>query len=170
MFICFKPNEVRGAICLLNSGKAPGIDGITKEHISKAGPAMVVIIILLFNWIMHTEYIPVNFRRGVQIPLYKGKNTSTLDVNNYRGITLLSTFNKLFEIVIWKRMERWWFDNWALSYVQGACRKEVSCVHTAYLLHESISTLLLTHSKVFVMYLDVSKAFDGIWIGGLFYR
>ena len=69
----------------------------------KAGPAMVRVTTLLFNWVLFTEYIPVNFRRGVQIPLYKGKNTFTLDVNNYRGITLLSTFNKLFEIIIWKR-------------------------------------------------------------------
>ena len=33
---------------------------------------------------------------GIQVPLYKGKITSTLDVNNYRGIILLNTFNKLF--------------------------------------------------------------------------
>ena len=164
------PNEVQKAICLLNSGKAPGLDGITKEHIKNAGPAMVHLIVLLFNWIVSTEYIPINFRRGVQIPLYKGKNTSTTDVNNYRGITLLSTFNKLFEIVIWKRMERWWFQSGAISNLQGACRKGISCVQTAFLLQESISTLLQNNSKVFVTYLDVSKAFDGVWIGGLFYR
>ena len=135
-----------------------------------AGPAMLQLIVLHFNWIVSTEYIPINFRRGVQIPLYKGKNTSTTDVNNYRGITLLSTFNKLFEIVMWKRMERWWFQSGAISNLQGACRKGISCVHTAFLLQESISTLLQNNSKVFVTYLDVSKAFDGVWIGGLFHR
>ena len=93
-----------------------------------------------------------------------------MDVINYRGITLLSVFNKLFEVVIWKRMERWWFDSGALSNLQGACRKGISCVHSAYVFQESISTLLQTHAKVFVTYLDVSKDFDGVWIGGLFYR
>ena len=125
---------------------------------------------MIFNWIREIEYIPVNFRRGVQIPLYKGKNTSTLDVNNYRGITLLTIFNKLFEVVMWKRIEGWWTETGAISQLQGACRKGVSCVHSAYVLQESISTLLQTHRKVFVTYLDVSKAFDGVWIGGLFYR
>ena len=61
---------------------------------------MVEILCQIFNWILITEYIPLNFRRGVQIPLYKGKNTSIVEVNNYRGITLLSTFDKLFEIII----------------------------------------------------------------------
>ena len=67
-------------------------------------------------------------------------------------------------------MEGWWLESGVLSQLQGACRKGVSCVHSAYLLQESKSTLLETHKKVFVTYLDVTKAFDGVWIGGLFYR
>ena len=120
--------------------------------------------------ILVTEYIPINFRRGVQIPLYKGKNTSTMEVNNYRGITLLTIFNKLFEVIMWKRIEKWWGETGAISQLQGACRKGVSCVHSAFILQESIATLLETYNKVFVTYLDVSKVFDGVWIGGLFYR
>ena len=106
----------------------------------------------------------------MQVPLYKGKNTSILEVNNYRGITLLSTFNKLFEVILWKRIEKWWVDTGVISQQQGACRKGILCIHSAYMLQESISTLLETNEKVFVTYLDVTKAFDGVWIGGLFYR
>ena len=65
-------------------------------------------------------------------------------------------------------MEKWWFDTGVLTQLQGACRKGVSCVHSAYVLQESIATLLETNEKVFVTYLDVSKAFDGVWIKGLF--
>ena len=67
-------------------------------------------------------------------------------------------------------MEGLWLESGVLSQLQGACRKGVSCVYSAYLLQESISTLLETHKKVFVTYLDMTKAFDGVWIGGLFYR
>ena len=65
-------------------------------------------------------------------------------------------------------MEKWWFDTGVLTQLQGACRKGVSCVHSAYVLQESIATLLETNEKVFVTYLDVSKAFDGVWIKGFF--
>ena len=158
----------RQTISLLNANKAPGVDGVTKEHIGNAGPPIARVIRLLFNSIIDLEYIPKSFRMGIQVPLYKGNNTSTLDVNNYRGITLLSVFNKLFELVLWKRMEKWWFSTGVLTQLQGACRKGVSCVHSAYVLQESIATLLETNEKVFVTYLDVSKAFDGVWIKGLF--
>ena len=165
---CVSDEEVLKGISLLNSNKAPGIDGVTKEHIKSAGPAIIRVISLLFNCIIRSEYIPQNFRMGIQVPLYKGKNASTVEVNNYRSITLLSVFNKLFELVLWKRMETWWFSTGVLTQLQGACRKGVSCVHTAYVLQESIATLLETNDKVFVTYLDVSKAFDGVWINGLF--
>ena len=162
--------EIRNGIKTLNSGKSPGYDGITKEHLKHAGEGVIEVLCLAYNWIYQVEYVPINFRRGVQVPLYKGKNAPILDVNNYRGITLLTTFNKLFEIIIWKRMERWWVDTSVLSDLQGACRKGTSCVHTAYLLQEAIATNLQTSQKVFVTYLDVSKAFDGVWIDGLFFR
>ena len=45
----------------------------------------------------------------------------------------------------------------------------ISCLHTAFLLQESISEQLETNRKVFITYLDVSKAFDGVWIDGLFF-
>ena len=133
--------DVHDSILLLNSGKAPGFDNVTKEHVCNAGHSAYRVISLPFNWILDTEYIPINFCRGVQIPLYKGKNTSTLDVNNYRGITLLSVFNKLFEVIIWKRMEGWWIRTGVINQLQGACRKGVSCVHSAYILQETIATV-----------------------------
>ena len=99
--------EVRNGISTLNSGKSPGMDGVTKEHLVYAGHMMVEVLCMIFNWVRVSEYIPITFRRGVQVPLYKGKNSPIVDVNNYRGITLLSTFNKLFEVIIWKRLEGW---------------------------------------------------------------
>ena len=116
------------------------------------------------------EYIPNNMRRGLQIPLFKGKNLCSLDQNNYRGITLLTGFNKIFEMVLWNRVRKWWEENNMISRFQGACRKGASCVHTGFLLQETVSTALESHKNVFVSYFDVSKAFDTIWTDGLFYQ
>ena len=107
---------------------------------------------------------------GTQIPLYKGKNTCTLDQNNYRGITLLTSLNKVFEVLLWERVKDWWEGEQVITPLQGACRIGKSCVHSALALQESISVGLGTNKKVLVTYLDVSKAFDGVWIDGLFYQ
>ena len=135
-----------------------------------AGPNLIYILTQLFNLISEWEYIPVNFRRGTQVPLYKGKNSCTLDRNNYRGITLLTNFNKVYEKLIWSRLEKWWQDNEVVSGLQGACRKKQSCVHTAFLLQETVSAALETNKNVFVAFFDVSKAFDTVWTDGLFYK
>ena len=84
-----------------HNGKTLGFDGICKEHLVHAGESLIWVLHLAFNWIFTLEYVPTNFRRGIQVPLYKGKNTSTLSVDNYRGITLLSTYNKLFEVIFY---------------------------------------------------------------------
>ena len=89
-------------------------------------------------------------------------------MNIYRGITLLTNFNKIFEILLWGRLEKWWSDNRVISDLQGACRKGQSCIHTAYLLQETVSTALERHKSVFVAFYDVSKAFDTVWTDGLF--
>ena len=99
----FTPDEVTNAIRTLNKGKAAGFDRIVSEHIKFAGKSTVDLLCILYNKIRVSEYIPVCFRRGVQIPLFKGKDLSNLIMDSYRGITLLSTFNKLFEVLLWNR-------------------------------------------------------------------
>ena len=124
----------------------------------------------MFNRIALLEYIPLNFRQSTQIPLYKGKNTCSLDQNNYRGITLLTSLNKVFEILVWERMKDCWEGEQVISPLQGACRPGKLCVHSSLILQESIAVGLGTKKKVLVTYLDVSKAFDGVWIDGLFFQ
>ena len=162
--------EVSDAIRKLNSGKAPGHDGITSEHLKMAGDMLVKVLCGLFNMCISKEYIPINFRKGIQVPLYKGKDSCSLSPDNYRGITLLSTFNKLFEVVLWGRIQKWWFNDRIVSDLQGAGRKGSSCIHTALTLQETIAKEREGSKNVFVAYYDVSKAFDSVWIDGLFYQ
>ena len=164
----FTCEEVQKAIRTLHLSKAPGFDNVTTEHLVYAGPLMVDFLCKLYNVICDLEYIPICFRRGVQIPLYKGKDTCTLDPNNYRGITLLPTYNKLFEILIWQRLKRWWTDERIISELQGACRSGFSCVHTAFNLRETLATSLESSEHCFVAFYDVAEAFDTVWIDGLF--
>ena len=142
-FLCSKFNEqeLSDAILKLNSGKAPGMDNVTAEHLKFGGRPIVRILVTLCNWIVDLEYIPVNFREGIQVPLHKGKNASTTNPDNFRGITLLNTYSKIFEILIWTRMEAWWLAK--ITPLQGAGRKGVSCLHTAMMLQETISSIKL---------------------------
>ena len=67
-------------------------------------------------------------------------------------------------------MEKWWTENEVISRFQGAGKKGTSCVHTAMMMEETVSTALETNRSVFVSYFDVSKAFDTVWTNGLFHK
>ena len=105
---------------------------------------------------------------GIQIPLFKGKDLDALDPNNYRGITLLLTFNKVFEILVWSRLKSWWTRENVISDLQGACKTGLSCIHTAFILQETVAASMEDNGKCFVAFFDVAKAFDTMWIDGLF--
>ena len=162
--------EVALAIKKLKKGKTPGHDNVTSEHIQHAGVNIIVLLTLLFNMCIKVEHVPKTFKVGIQVPLFKGKNTCSLLPTNYRGITLLSSLSKLFEIIIWARIEPWWVENRVISENQGACVKKRSCLHSAFCLQEAIATSGEDTAKCFVAFFDVAKAFDTIWINGLFYQ
>ena len=67
---------------------------MTTEHIQFAADILPRILCILFNRCIENEFVPTCFRRGIQIPLFKGKNACSLDPNSYRGITFLSSFHK----------------------------------------------------------------------------
>ena len=166
----FSKDELLAALKALNKGKAPGFDEVTAEHILYAGDSLSDILLILYNAVLRTEYVPLCFRTGVQVPLYKGKDTCALDSDNYRGITLLSVYNKVFEILVWHRLEAWCSGNNIVSDLQFACRKQISCLHAALVLRETMAASLRDRGKCYVAFYDVAKAFDTVWIGGLFYQ
>ena len=137
------------------------------EHIKYAGKYVVDLLCLLFNRMRGTEYVLQCFQIGVQEPLFKGTDLSNLSTDNYQGITILPSFNKLFEILVWNRMKVWWVDEKVVSDLQGACKSGHTCIHSAFILQETVATSLENNNKCIVAFYDVAKVFDSIWIGGL---
>ena len=129
----FSTEEVSKAIKSLNKGKVIGCDAIMAEHLQFAGQNILHILTYVFRRVVELEYIPTNLRGGTQIPFYKGKNTCTLDQNNYRGITLLTSLDKVFEILLRERMKGWWEGEQVISPLQRACFPGKSCLHSAYI-------------------------------------
>ena len=166
----FSQKEVRDAVRRLHKRKACGYDGISTEHLVYGGDCVVEILTLIYNHVVRLEYIPVNLQRGIQIPLFQGKGLCCLDPNSYRGISLLTNLNKVYEVLIWGRIKNWWQEQKVISDLQGAGKKGSSCEHTALLLQESVAKAFENNNKVFVTFLEVSKAYDSVWTDGMFFK
>ena len=83
----FTIDEFKFAIDSLKNNKAPGIDGI-----------LIGIIIIIFNYMIENNEFPDIWAQGLRSVLFKSGSRFCMD--NYRGITILGTFAKLFEIAL----------------------------------------------------------------------
>ncbi len=161
--VIFSTSEVLTAINSLHKRKAPGPDGIEAEHIIYAGESLLLPLTHLFNSIADLGYIPKSFRDGLLIPILKGPNKDPEVPGNYRGISLLSNFAKLFEKLLLSRLA----PAVNLHPLQGGFRPGLSSSHTAFILQEAISSIRENKNKAFVAFLDAQKAFDTVWHAGL---
>ena len=98
----FSQGEILKAISQLKPSRYGGPDHIINEFIIHGKHIFVPTMCNLFNKIYETGHFPDSWSEGYVIPLYK--KGSINDVENYRGITLLSNVCKLFTRVLNNRL------------------------------------------------------------------
>ena len=96
-------DELSKTVNSLKNNKSPGFDNIMNEHMKSTLSLMNPIILQLFNVILDTGIVPECWTVGNIKPIYKNKGKPQ-DPENYRLITLLSNFGKLFTAIIKNRL------------------------------------------------------------------
>ena len=87
--------EFEAAINKLKANKSPGFDNILNEVIKSD-------LVNLFHRILDTGIYPALWSFGLIVPILKKDDRSK--VENYQGITLLSTLGKLFTSILFNRL------------------------------------------------------------------
>jgi hypothetical protein len=90
------------AIEKLKRHKSPGIDQIPAELIKSGGRKVQSEIHKLIISIWNKEELPEEWKESIIVPIYK-KGDKT-DCSNYRGISLLSTTNKILSSILLSRL------------------------------------------------------------------
>ena len=121
---------------MLPNNKAPGDDGITYEHVRFSGEVLVKKLVVLYNKIVELEYIPKNFKLGVKIPIPKEEKICASKYDDHRGITLLCSFNKIFERIVLKRLQQ--KLRCQPHPLQGAYQAEHDALTISFIIDESI--------------------------------
>jgi len=123
---------VRAAIAKLKCGKAPGIDGVTAEHVLHCHPT--VSLPLLFNAMLKHSYVPPEFCIGITIPLLKDSNFDSSKIENFRAITISPVPSKIFENCLPSRFNRY-FET---SVLQCGFKRKTGCSEALSLLCSSV--------------------------------
>lgn len=161
--------EIRNIAMKLTNGKSCGLDSVLNEHIKSTLHLMLPIYHKLFNIIFDTGIIPTAWTEGCIIPIYKKKG-SNLNPENYRPITLLSCFGKLFTAIINSRLQAFATEFEIMNEIQTGFRKSYATIDNAFSLYVLFDLLSKSKRKMYCAFIDFQKAFDTVWRAGLWQK
>ena len=139
---------------------------IKAEHILYGTPKLAVHLHILFNAMLQHSFVPTLLLRGNITPLVKDRHGDMSDSANYRAITLSSIFVQMFE-----SLQKAKFGCFLpKSDYQFGFKPGVSSSHAIFSLKETVNHFNKNGSRVFMSFLDCSKAFDRISHWGLFLK
>ena len=142
----FSFEEVKDSICRAKNNKAPGSDSITNELLKNGGDDLIYSLTDMFNRFLFLENSPIDWNKGIIIPIFKKGNKN--DLNNYRGITLTSCVSKIFNRLVCDRISVFIENNNILTEVQGGFRKDHRCDdHISNRFQLNLSSLFKTSER-----------------------
>ena len=160
--------EVKEVISSLKRNKSFAGDKLLNEYFIESLDILSSHLVDIFNAILNSGYFPNQWSEGIIVPLFK-KN-DPCDVNNYRGITLLSCFSKLFTGILNNRVTKWAENNNILSDSQFGFRKGRSTTDAIFVLNAIIQKILNGKGRLFCAFIDLKRAFDSVYLNGLWFK
>ena len=136
------------------------------EHMKSTFSLMHPIILKLFNVILDTGIVPECWTVGNIKPIYKNKGKPQ-DPENYRPITLLSNFGKLFTAIINTRLNNFAEKHNLICREQAGFRKNYSTADNIFILKSLIDIVQSQKKKIYCCFIDFKQAFDTVWRTGL---
>ena len=159
-------DEIVNAVKNLKNNKASGYDQVLNEHIKSTMPIMLNIYEKLFNLILDTGCFPSSWTTGIIKPVYKNKGNKP-EPQNFRPITLVSCFSKLFTSILINRLNTYVTESFILKRNQAGFRKNFSTVDNIFIMDSLIRILNNCRRKVYSAFVDFKSAFDTVWRAGL---
>jgi hypothetical protein len=118
----------------------------------------VAVFASVLNASMTQGVFPSQLKLAKVCPIHKGD--SKTDVSNYRPISLLPIFSKIFEKALHCRVTKFLENNDSLYDHQFGFRKRHSCEHALLMAHNTILHALDRKQIAMLLLIDFSKAFD----------
>ena len=162
--------QISNFLTSLKVNKAHGPDDISVRMIKLCENSLVFPLKLIFNNILRTGIFPKQWKRANVTPVHK-KDSKQL-IKNYRPISLLPIFAKVFEKIIFTELYNHLVENNLITNNQSGFRPADSVTNQLiYLVHEIYTNFdCFENMEVRSVYLDMSKAFDKVWHKGLLFK
>ena len=154
----------------LKVNKAHGPDDISVNMIKLCRNSSVLPLKLIFDNILRTTKFPNQWKIASVTPVHKKENKHF--IKNYRPISSLPIFAKVFEKIIFMNLYNHLVRNKLLTSHQSGFRPGASVTYQLiYLVHGIFKNVdCINKLETRSVYLDMSKAFDKVWHEGLIFK
>ena len=151
------PREaLRHIITNLDHKKATGHDMVNAKFLKISVNIILQPLLNILNKCILQGTFPKSLKKAVVTPVYKKKDP--FNKENYRPISLLTTFSKVFEKAIELQLSPF-FEKKFSKYL-CAYRKHFSSQHALFRLVEDWKSGLEKNKHIGAVLMDLSKAFD----------
>ena len=159
----FKPviqGEIEDEIRLLPLNKAAGLYSTPVRILKTASHLLSYPLATMINKSVQMGVYPNKLKHAKIIPVYKSDDI--IDPNNYRPISLLSIFNRIFEKVMCNRLQIFLDKHEVLYYSQYGFRKNCSTEHALIDIVSKIQSNIDKKLYSCGVFIDLKKAFDTV--------
>lgn len=156
-------SEVRKALLSLDVGKGNGPDNVSPLLIKNCAESLFVPLHRIYNLSLSSRIFPCRWKSSYLTPVHKSGSRS--DVENYRGIAILPTLGKVFELLICTRLNvelRGKLSRKQHGFLKGRSTSTNLMEFVSYTLN-----VIESKSQVDAVYTDIRKAFDQVRHGCL---
>ena len=156
---CFKnlsKDKVKKYLHQIKTKKATGYDNIPPKLAQMCSDELSTAFTGMINDCFVNNIFPDDMKRAEIVPLFKKCND--MEKNNYRPVSILTTFDKVFETVIAEQL----IEHFNSLFCKMLCayRKKHGCEHILVNLMEKWKWSLDNDEYVGTILMDLSNAFD----------
>ena len=152
-------NDVKTIVSQLNNSAA-GPDDLPASIMKQVSNEYCIPLTHLINLSVLQGDFPSEMKLAKVLPIYKADNHQL--IQNYRPISVLNFFSKVYERIIYNNLLDFIMDNNILYDKQFGFPKGHSTTHAIITLVDKVSKSLDKGKLVGGVYLDIRKAFDSI--------
>jgi Reverse transcriptase (RNA-dependent DNA polymerase) len=153
-------NEIIELISDLKQKCSPGEDKISTKTIKHIHTYIKVPLSHIINTCFTTAKIPHQWKSSIVTPIFKSGDPSLL--NNYRPISVINNFAKIFEKALKNRLLNFFKIHNIITDKQYGFMKQSSTEDAVVNLVEKVVRALDESSKCLAVFLDLAKAFDTV--------
>ena len=139
-----------------------GLDGVSPGVLTMLPAVWLLSLTTLFNSVFLSGIYPVAWVRAKIFTIFKKGNR--LDANNYRIISIINSIAKLYDSILCCRLSQWFQPFREQAGAQG----KRSCVEHIVTLRILTDMARRKRLKLFVTFVDFSKAYDLVPRNNLF--